>query len=814
MNRKVQGPRSKAEGRNRTATVICAIVVLCILGMSVRPASAETIRSKDVEVTVRRDGCGLIDEVKYKGEVVMSAAASGHTPTPGFRVDAKRAALARDLILKLGTLKADAPCKVTESTSARGHKLVTLENGLVKVTALTWFGGRVIRLESRLTGANLLDDPYEDRPDEVKDPKELGGIWGELPDKIFHPQVVTQTDDEVAVTLTGEGDGRKIEKTLRLKRGSAVLEIEQKQLNPGDARDATNHLNGRFRVGTGTGPEDVLWGSSRGRATYFWRTRSSPNCHTDPGTDHWAAVCDTTEGVTLLSVFDGPVVRVGTWIRPEFYQLEFWTPNHFTLDAGGTMTTKVRLAACFNLDGVAFANDDLALGIVPESEVIGAAAKAWRTTVTAVGLSNGRRTLTLKAHVTDRHGRTVKDLPPATVACPFLVAVPREVSWPVDGLPAGVYDLHVAVEADGKKLGETVLAFRRLGAGPLLEVFRPVGAEVGNPFPVLGTVEPGKVEIASVARTDGKTIRVTGKHVLATSESPFTTEVRLNDAGDGFDISHTVVCNVETAAERVRALGLELPLTLGSDYCNVRTTVGGGRLNDAWRVDQTDERIYTPTVSDYFSRWPLWKLGGVLQDAPTHYRIWKASDWDVAPMTTLEGNAAPGWVELNNRKHGIRIEMPDMAAKAPKEILVDAYAGTARVYFFPPHVPPIRLAGSGDPRAPTLADRLNWRPGAPWTNTVSVKFHAGPHLRGFKRDLSDDAFRAVLQALGDPTVPRSMSAFALPGGSFEECVQNLLDSDLTVREYVRRAVGDGYRLPRLCQGVGSKYTRGDYEQTI
>ena len=256
MNGKAQGRRSKAEGRNQAAPAVCAIAALCLLGMPMQPVSAATITSKDLQIIVKHDGCGVVDEVKYKGEVVMSASATGHASTPGFRVDARRAALARDLILKLRTLKTDAPCRMTEGTSKRGHKLITLENGLVKVTALTWFGGRIIRFESKLTGANLLDNPYEDRPDEIKDPKDIGGIWGELPDKIFHPKVVTQTDEEIAVTLTGEGDGRKLEKTLRLKRGSAVLEIEQKQVNPGDPRDTTNHLTGRFRVGTGTGPED------------------------------------------------------------------------------------------------------------------------------------------------------------------------------------------------------------------------------------------------------------------------------------------------------------------------------------------------------------------------------------------------------------------------------------------------------------------------------------------------------------------------------------------------------------------------------
>ncbi|HUW58546.1 MAG TPA: hypothetical protein VMZ92_18060, partial [Planctomycetota bacterium] len=84
---------------------------------------------------------------------------------------------------------------------------------------------------------------------------------------------------------------------------------------------------------------------------------------------------------------------------------------------------------------------------------------------------------------------------------------------------------------------------------------------------------------------------------------------------------------------------------------------------------------------------------------------------------------------------------------------------------------------------------------------------------GFKRDLSDEAFRALLEALGDPTVPRSMSAIALPGTTLEECIRNVLDSDIGVREYLDRAVGGGYRLRGVCQKLGCTFTN-DYEQTV
>ncbi|MHC4716170.1 MAG: hypothetical protein ACYS5V_04315, partial [Planctomycetota bacterium] len=620
--------------------------------------------------------------------------------------------------------------------------------------------------------------------------------------------------NEIALVLSAEGDDVRIEKTLRLRRGSAVLEIEQRHINGGRARSVTNHLFGRYRVGKAVGPEDVLWGSSRGAAVFLPKTRSSPSCFTDPAADHWAAIHDATERIALVTTFDGPVTRVGTWVRENFYQLEHRTPRHFTLAAGEEVTTRLRVATCHNTSGVAFADGELAVGIAPASEVVPAGSQAWTTSVSAASLINGPpRKLTLLAHVTDRHGKTVKRLRPVTVDCPFLVAEPRQVRWPMSGVPAGFHNVHVTV-AEGKKvLGRTTLAIRRLGAGPILELLHPAGVQADKVVPMADSVERGKVSVASVVKIDDRTIRVRGEHVHGDSRSPFAAEVRLNEAGDGFSVRHTLVCNADPATTRVRAAGLALPLVLGNDYHRVRTIVGAEKLTDAWRVDQTDESAHTSTISDWFSRWPQWRLGGVCQDAPTHYFIWKASDWDVAAMTTLHGRKAPGWVEVNNGRRGIRIEMEEMAGNAPKAIVLDGHAGMALAYFYPPYVPPVRLAGSGDPAAPSLAQRLRWSRGAPWTNSVSVRFHGGPHVRGFTREIPDKAFRAALEALGERAVVGSVRAVAVPGGTFEECIRNILDSDVSFRTYVFRAVRGGYRLRGLCRKFGSAYTQ-DFDRTL
>jgi len=232
MNARLETRNSKLE-RNAAA-----FFVLPFLLALASPVAAATIRSKDIEVTVRPGGSGLIDEVKYRGEVVMSATATGRTPTPGFQVAPERATAAARLTGKLAALQVNAPCRMTESTSNRGHKLFTLENGLLRVTAMTWFGGRIIRLESKLTGVNVLDNPYEDRPDEVKEPKDMAGLWGELADGVLQPKVVKQTDDEIALLLSGEAkDGGEtlVMRPITCSGGSASVLPWVRRMRCGEA---------------------------------------------------------------------------------------------------------------------------------------------------------------------------------------------------------------------------------------------------------------------------------------------------------------------------------------------------------------------------------------------------------------------------------------------------------------------------------------------------------------------------------------------------------------------------------------------------
>ncbi len=143
------------------------------------------ISGKEIEITVSKDGSGLLDEVKYKGETVITSGKTGLDSTPGYKARPGRKEKLDAWNAALKKLDVNAPCKITKGESSRKHEIYVLENGLFKATIVPMIGGRITRLESKLTGTNFVSSAYEDPQAEV-DVNSAGGIWGTFPAKIFH----------------------------------------------------------------------------------------------------------------------------------------------------------------------------------------------------------------------------------------------------------------------------------------------------------------------------------------------------------------------------------------------------------------------------------------------------------------------------------------------------------------------------------------------------------------------------------------------------------------------------------------------------
>ena len=148
----------------------------------------------------------------------------------------------------------------------------------------------------------------------------------------------------------------------------------------------------------------------------------------------------------------------------------------------------------------------------------------------------------------------------------------------------------------------------------------------------------------------------------------------------------------------VRAAGVRIPLALGY---RKRVVQGGDR---GLRFDSR----YTYDFDMWNDGWePLgrmvdhneWNLFGILQDAPNHFRVWKAESARTASLTQVQGHQAPGWIALYDPEGGAAVGYPAMSANAPKALLaMPAGGGALVVYLHPPYVRPLDLRAGADPQ--------------------------------------------------------------------------------------------------------------------
>jgi len=134
--------------------------------------------------------------------------------------------------------------------------------------------------------------------------------------------------------------------------------------------------------------------------------------------------------------------------------------------------------------------------------------------------------------------------------------------------------------------------------------------------------------------------------------------------------------------------GIKIPVVLTGDKTQIKITCGGERRYDWWYIDQSkiDSSFPKWLISDSVSRWPVWGIGGVYQDSPTHYKIWKTNKLDTYPLNTDEGSIAPGWIDIIDEKNnsGMLIWLENFKDN-PKAITFNYYEKNLYIYFHTPY---------------------------------------------------------------------------------------------------------------------------------
>jgi len=151
----------------------------------------------------------------------------------------------------------------------------------------------------------------------------------------------------------------------------------------------------------------------------------------------------------------------------------------------------------------------------------------------------------------------------------------------------------------------------------------------------------------------------------------------------------------------VRAAGVRIPLALGYRKRVVQGGDRGLRFDSRYTYDFDMYEdapvggIWYFTIVDHSE----WNLFGILQDAPNHFRAWKAESARTASLTQAHGRQAAGWIAMYDPECGAAVGYRGISANAPKALLgVPTGAGALIVYLHPPYCRPLDLRPGADPQ--------------------------------------------------------------------------------------------------------------------
>jgi len=243
------------------------------------------------------------------------------------------------------------------------------------------------------------------------------------------------------------------------------------------------------------------------------------------------------------------------------------------------------------------------------------------------------------------------------------------------------------------------------------------GAVAGN----VGEIARSKAVVTSIAG-GGSSATVSGVYRSAAGETVFVN--KMSASGGTLTISQSVSIGFDPKRWRLAALGVAVPFDLAASKHAMITTVPGEKRTEWWKLDYNDDRKPDWQTSDKRSRWPLWRVGGLLVDSKLHYRTWKTNMADTWPLTTDEGVNSPGFVVLQDSRKSVTVRIAKMREEAPKEIMIGMAPGLVTAHFWSPHVAPLDLRGTGT-STKSLAEKLGIYPGAAKTHTVTLTFGPG-----------------------------------------------------------------------------------------
>ena len=341
--------------------------------------------------------------------------------------------------------------------------------------------------------------------------------------------------------------------------------------------------------------------------------------------------------------------------------------------------------------------------------------------------------------------------------------------------------------------------------GIFLHALKPNEDDEGLPeHAVTGEIIPARVdgrktpELGTVTRSSAG--RLVGPGML----SLFSLELSAKEDKARLDVKYTITFagNPNTL---IAAHGIRIPFAFSGNPRRTKIEAGTETrmMSEKWLVDQNGLWHLGWKLSDQKERWPLWRIGGIYQDAPGHYLIWKTNRADSAPLTVDEGEKCPGWIDVSDAGRGVTVVWKDMHRHAPCAVTVDYPAKMIVVYFHPP-MSPARPAKD-----------VGLVPGKQTTWKFTLHYHDDVVPATVKQELSREDYVELLRTLEE------VKSWMIVANICEVPLEGDLDMRITRTletgiqpSNLLRVLGNGWRMRGLCARMGIPHNPKDIEANV
>ena len=204
---------------------------------------------------------------------------------------------------------------------------------------------------------------------------------------------------------------------------------------------------------------------------------------------------------------------------------------------------------------------------------------------------------------------------------------------------------------------------------------------------------PRPVECECRATEEGETVRLGARGRLDNSCTFFTT-LTFARGSPLVTVDNIVTPGPAADGELVIRCGVSFRMILDANKKARRTGFWTGERIEDWAYGEKYQAGDPPDrqIGPDPKAWPFWRVGGCFRDGSGHFRIWKATGWDMGPMTMAEGEGGGEWGYITDGKVFCAFGVPASERRKGFSFRVSNDTGEVAFYSRPPESRPRSLA--------------------------------------------------------------------------------------------------------------------------